>query len=226
MKKITVLVACFIILIAALTGCGNKTFDVSVYDDVLTEVKRTLSLSEEAVAPEGMEGIFELGSVYGDEALDLLGYKYQDLNADNIPELLIGVSLDGADFSVRNQIYLVYTVINGTPEQILYTAGRSSYSLLSDGTFAYFGSAGAAYSIFGEFTLTKENTLDCTNYYFTHEVDGDFENIGVYHNSTGNFDVVSSNLTELSLEEFGELEEELLLRILPLEGVTPLRDFQ
>lgn len=226
MKKITVLAVCFMMLIAALTGCGNKTFDLSVYDDVLNEVKRTLALSEEAVAPEGMEGIFEFGQIYGDEALDLLGYKYQDVNGDNVPELLIGVSLEGLDFGVKNQIYLAYTVVNGSPEQFLYTTGRSSYSMLSDGTFAYFGSAGAVYSIFGEFALTKENALDCTNYYFTHEVDGDFENIGVYHNSTGNFDVVSSNLTELSLEEFAELEEELLLRILPLEGITPLRDFQ
>ena len=226
MKKITVLAVCFMMLIAALTGCGNKTFDVSVYDNVLNEVKRTLALSEEAVAPEGMEGIFEFGQIYGDEALDLLGYKYQDVNGDNIPELLIGVSLNDAYPGVRNQIYLLYAVADGKPQQILSSSARSSYSMLSDGTFAYFSSAGAAYSIFGEFALTKENALDCTNYYFTHEVDGDFENIGVYHNSTGNFDVVSSNLTELSLEEFAELEEELLLRILPLEGITPLRDFQ
>ena len=159
-----------------------------------------------------------------DEAFDLLGYKYQDLNADNIPELLIGVSMNEPGSYLRNQIYLVYTVVDGTPQRILSSSARSSYSLLSDGTFAYFGSAGAAYSIFGEFALTQDNVLDCTNFYFTHEVNGDFENIGVYYNSTGNFDVVSSDLTELDLDEFWELEEELLLRTLPLEGTTALRD--
>ena len=217
---------CFVIICAALAGCAGKRFDVSVYDEVLNQVKQTLSLSEEVMAPEGMEGIRELGSVYGDEALKMLCYKYQDLNQDSIPELLIGVSANTSDSHIRNHIYLAYTVVDGTPEQFLYTAGKNSYSLLSDGTFAYFGSAGAMYSIFGEFGLSKANGLDCTDYYFTHEIDGDLENIGVYHNSTGNFDVVSSNLTDMTLSDFNDLQEELALRTPPLEDTTPFSDLK
>lgn len=229
MKKIRVLFICAVYLCVMLTGCAgnrNQAFDKSVYDTVLKEVKTVLSLPEEVTVPEGMEGIYEFSTIYGEQAQDLLGYQYQDLNGDNILELLIGVSLNEADSNIRNQIYLAYTVVNGNPEQILFSSPRSSYSLLSDGTFAYFASAGAAYSIFGEFTLTPENTLDCTDYYFTHEIDGDFENIGVYHNSTGNFGVPSSNLTSMTVDDFRDLEEELLLRTLPLEDVTPLSSVQ
>lgn len=219
MKKLAVILLCVVMLSSVLSGC-NKGFDVSVYDSVLTEVKDTLFLSEELMAPEGMDGIRELGAIYKEEALEMLGYRYQDLNGDNAPELVIGVSPENGGY-LRNQIYLVYSVINETPEQILFSTARSSYSMLTDGTFAYFGSAGAIYSICGEFTLTQENVLDCTEYYFTHEIDNDFENIGVYHNSTGNFDVVSSNLTDMTLDDFNDISEELALRILPLEEMTP-----
>ena len=226
MKKL--LLVCVLLICVVLAGCATKepAFSISVYDEVLTQVKEVLALPEDAIIPEGMEGIREFGSVYGDEALNLLCYKYQDVNNDGIPELLIGFSMNEPNQYIGNQIYLAYTVLDGNPEQFLYATAKNSYSLLSDGTFANFGSDGAAYSFFGEFRLSEANGLDFTDYYFTHEIDGDFENIGVYYNSTGNFDVASSNLTDLTLSDFNELQEELILGILPLEDPIPFSDLK
>lgn len=235
MKKFTVLLSCLLMVCVLLAGCVKQEqaqketaepFDFTIYDKALNRVEQVLALSQDAEIPEGMEGIYEFGQIYGEEAENLLGYQYEDLNQDGTPELLVGVSLEEGDVFLQNQIYLVYTAKEGEPVQILSARGRNMYSLLTDGHLAYFGSEGAAYSIFGEYALNEENQWDCTDYYFTHEVDGDFENIGVFHNTTGNFDVASSNALSITLDEFYELEEELTLRILPLSDYIPLSDFQ
>ena len=239
MKKITVLFACLFAVCVLFAGCGQQgqsqqeslepmgePFDFSMYDETLDQVEKVLALPADAEIPDGMEGIFEFGQIYGEEAEKLLGYQYDDLNKDGTPELLVGVSLNDENSCVQNQIYLVYTVKQEEPVQILSGYGRSSYSLLTDGHLAYFGSEGASYSIFGEYALNEENQWDCTDYYFTHEVDGDFGNIGVFHNTTGNFDVVSSDALSITLDEFFELEEELAMRAIPLFDYNSFSDFQ
>lgn len=242
MKNFRVLLSCFVVLSLILTGCSNNKiapsdssqttaesapiFDVSIYDEIITKVKDVIALAGAGEAPEGMEGIHEFASIYAEEAFELLCYQYQDLNGDNIPELLIGVSVNQPDTYARNQIYLAYTVVDQVPTQILASNYRNSYSLFSDGTFGQFGSAGALYSIFGEYSLSQDNKLVCTDYYFTHEIDGDFENIGVFHNQTGNFDVASSNQDAMTPDEFYEYQEEQARRILPLSDAKPLSGFQ
>jgi len=204
----------------------GEPFDFTVYDQTLNQVKQVLTLPADADIPEGLEGIREFGGIYEDEAVKLLCYQYEDLNQDGICELLVGVNLEGTDSYTQNQIYLIYTLADGEPVQIVTGYGRNMYSLLADGHLAYFGSGGAAYSIFGKYSLNEENQLACIDYYFTHEVDGDFANIGVFHNNTGNFDVASSEALTLTLDEFFTLEEELASKTIPLSDYIPLSDFQ
>lgn len=232
MKKFAAVLSCLVACCLVFSGCLKQqkeeypAIDFSVYNTVLKEVKEVLKLPGDAQAPEGMEGIYELAQVLGENAEKELCYQYEDLNQDHIPELLLGVTNGGDTSFVQNQIYLIYTMENNQPLQILSGNSKNMYALLSDGHLATFASAGAAYSIFGEFYLEDDYQLHCKDFYFTHEVDGDFENIGVFYNSTGNFDVVSSNLQDISLQEFEELQVELALRTLPLFDYIPIADFQ
>lgn len=231
MKKLRVLGICLLMVSVLLAGCAQSqpssesadtkpAFDIAVYDEILAEVKAVLSLSDEDVTPDGMDGIRELGAIYGEQALDLLCYQYRDVNDDGIDELLIGVSLDGNDGYLRNQIYLVYTVVNREPIRVLSGSYRSSYSLLSNNHFGHYGSAGAAYSIFGEFALAENGMLDCVCFYFTHETEENPEEIAVYYNTNGVFGTDLSEKTDLTLSDFEDLAEEMTLKTLPLEDTV------
>ncbi|MBE7019184.1 MAG: hypothetical protein E7413_04845 [Ruminococcaceae bacterium] len=210
---------------AAQQGEVALDYDVSVYDEVIAEVKNVLALPAEEAAPEHMDAIREIGLVYEEEAETMLCYQYKDVNQDQVPELLIGLSAAGEDNYLQNSICCVYTVVEGAPNCVLYGHPRSSYSLLSDGHFANFGSDGE-YIFFGEFYLSAENQILCKDYYFTYESQGNAETISVYQNATGNPDAASSNVLDMTQDEFYELEEELALRTLPLTDATTFIEFE
>lgn len=67
------------------------------------------------------------------------------------------------------------------------------------------------YSIFSSNTIALDGTkLDCVDCYFTFPKDESFEEIGFYHNSTGNADSIEgSEELDISDEEFWEMEEAL-----------------
>lgn len=206
---------------AAPQGEVALDYDVSVYDDVIAQVKNVLALPAEESVPEHMEAIREIGLVYEAEAESLLCYQYKDVNQDQVPELLIGLSAAGEENYLQNTICCVYTLVDGAPACVLYGHPRSSYSLLSDGHFANFGSDGE-YIFFGEFYLSSENQILCKDYYFTYESQGNAETFSVFHNAIGNPDVASADVMNMTEDEFYELQEEMVIRVLPLSGATSL----
>ena len=234
MKKIPGILLCFVLMLGVLCGCGEAQpgtsgvpYEDKVYDEVIAYVKEVLTLPADATMPDGMEGIFEFGQIYGDEALDLMCYQYRDVNEDLVPELLIGVSMNEPGSYLRNQIYQVYTVVDTEPVCVISGSYRSSYSLLTNDNFGYFASDSAIHSILGEYSLEENGVVDCVSYYFTHETEENPEEIAVYYNTSGFFVPDLSEKTDLKLGGFETISEEMALRTLPLtEDARPLREYQ
>ena len=82
--------------------------------------------------------------------------------------------------------------------------------MLEDGTFFNEGSAGAIYKIFEHVKLEPDATeVSYIDYYFSYEKDASMEEIGYYHNETGEWDPnVSEEMTEDAFwEKFAEYGE-------------------
>ena len=139
------------------------------------------------------------------------GYMIRDISGDGIPELLIG-STAGEEYDVAagTMIYALFTIADNQVYQTLEGFYRSAYCLLEDGSILHQGSGGAIYHIFGLYDLTKDGTaLICRDYWFTHEKDGNFEDIRCWHNTTGEMDPDVSEELSVTLDEFWEMEEAL-----------------
>ncbi len=78
------------------------------------------------------------------ESLAKPGYCLIDLDANGIPELMVGLMTDDAFYS--RIIASLFTVENGSPKLVFTSYTRSRYCLSSEGSFIYEGSGGAAYS--------------------------------------------------------------------------------
>lgn len=118
-----------------------------------------------------------------------------------------------------SRLFAVYTLVDGKPYCVLESMYRNSYSLTEDGTFFNKGSAGAMYSIFAEEKLSKDGTtMSCIDYWFTYEKDESFQEIGYYHNTTGDWD---KNLSEeVGEEEYYKALEKLESKVQALEMKT------
>ena len=163
--------------------------------------------------PEGGTSLLEANGWNRDDAMMWdAGYIIQDLSGDGIPELLIGSATgDEYDVPAGTMIYALFTLKDNEPQLIFDGTYRNAYILLGDGTILNSGSAGAAYSIFGIYKLTEDGSeLDCQGYWFTHEKDGNFEDIRCWYNTVGEMDVSMSEELDMTLDEFWKKEEELI----------------
>lgn len=160
---------------------------------------------------EGSSGISEVILGLGaEETLSSIGYTIQDISGDGVPELLIG-DFSEEDTGYGTMVYAVYNCVNGVAECTLEGWYRNAYHWMGDGCFTYSGSGGAIYSMIGTAKLSKDGTdLEWQDYYFTHEKDDNFDEIVVYHNTSGKDEVENSEEQELTLDDFWELEEQLL----------------
>ena len=158
---------------------------------------------------ESTTGVMELLTYEGfDEAAEQFGYSIEDISGDGVPELLMSFIHEETDegFFGRD-IFAVYCCNDDGVQRVVDGGGRQSYCMMENGDIFYMGSAGAAYSIFGTYTLSEDGAeLICKDYYFTHEVDGDFANIGCFHNTTGEWDVDASEKMDVTLDAFWQME--------------------
>ena len=159
----------------------------------------------------GEMGVIEaMGGLDTEEALNSIGYTIRDLSGDGIPELVIG-EFSEADTGYGTMIYALYTLDNGEAKLVFDGWYRSCYRWMGENRFAYNGSGGAMYSIFGIAELTEDGkALQWKDYYFTHETDESFSEIGCYYNTTGEWEVSVSEKLDITLDELWELEEQLL----------------
>lgn len=160
---------------------------------------------------EGTNGIGEIIMSGDENVLDQVGFTFEDVNEDGTVELIIGAIYEDDATNQSQTIYSVYTFRN-TPHLLLEGWSRNRCFLLEDGTFFNEGSAGAIYKIFEHVRLEPNATeVSYIDYYFSYEKDGNFEDIGYYHNEMGEWDPnVSEEMTEDAFwEKFAEYGEEV-----------------
>lgn len=74
----------------------------------------------------------------------IIGYRFQDLNDDGLPEML--VSAIGSDY-YDGYLYDMYTLIDEVPSRVLVSSERVRYQLTTDNRIYHEASAGAGLNI-------------------------------------------------------------------------------
>lgn len=184
----------------------------SIHAMILADnLEADLSLAEEA-----LNGILEAGySRTPEETLESVGYTFADLNADGMPELIVGgidEKRDGKAFG--RDIYAVYTCV----QQELYCVcsgwARSYVGWMGENLFYYSGSAGAAYTLVGQYELLPNAAeWSCIELYFTEED-------GIYYNQTGSYDKDDAELLDMTWDELWALDAALRANVRDFE-LTP-----
>lgn len=165
---------------------------------------------------EGTSGIGEVIMNSEESKADAIGYTFLDVNHDGVAELIIG-SVDGEKEGkyYSENIYAVYTY-QDIPYLLLEGWSRNRCFLLEDGTFYVEGCGGAMYSVLENYVLNENETvLSYKDFYFTKEKDESYEEIGFYHNTTGEMEVSVSE--ELDEDTFWNKSTEYSNRIISFE---------
>lgn len=165
-------------------------------------------------------GVMEMAS-WGipQERIREVGYRIEDISGDGVPELLIGTV--PMDSQVQDIIFCGYTCKDGEIVSFLDGWYRNTYRWMGGGRFFNVGSGGAMYSIFGVCPLSEDGTeLRCEDYYFTHETDESFQEIGYYHNTTGEWDVEASEKLDITDDAFWSIMQNYEAQCIPLD-LTP-----
>ncbi len=158
--------------------------------------------------PTGSMGLWE-GITYGsiDTMKEDTGFCISDFSGDGIPELVIGSVSNG-------MIYALFGIADGGTRLLLEGAYRNMYFFLDDGMILNQGSAGAIYSILGILDWSDDGAaLNIAEYWYTHEKDGNFDDICCYYNTTGEMDPTISEELVMTVDEFIVMQESVLSRV-------------
>ena len=221
-----------------LSGCGEKEkvpeiteTETTVYDGLLDEFYELIASNGDVYysdLPDGMGGVMEAAmEMERADALGSIGYTIKDISGDGNPELVIGAVEEKTAEGYRgSNIYSVYTYAEDDIHCILEGWGRNSYCYMGDGSFLYRGSGGAMYHIFGTYTVSEDGlTLECSDFYFTYEKDESFEEIGFYHNISGQWDKSVSEELDITDEEFQQIEDDFKKDVKKIE-LTPFSEHE
>lgn len=175
---------------------------------------------------EGMIGISQIAYTPAEriKIMETIGYTFIDLNNDGSKELLVGVIDEKVKETwVGKRILCAYTVSDGQLALLWEGSEKHTYSLLDDLTVYYNGKSSAAEFGFGIFTLEKGSTaLTCNEFYFNDYQDSD--EFSVYTNTTGQCDTTASQLLNVDMDAFYELDLSINARTQSIE-LTPLGTF-
>lgn len=180
-----------------------------IYSGVISRYYELITgYSEEWEILDGEIGVLErITMLDTNDALETIGYTIQDISGDEVPELIIAAVSDNAGGKFfGTDLLAVYTIADGAPMLSFEGWIRNNYLLLENNMLLNRGSGGAMYSIFGTYTLSKDGTsLTNNEYYFTCEKGETFEEIGIYYNTTGEWDKDISEELDISIDEFWEI---------------------
>lgn len=227
-----------VLVMTAAAGCGatedagndapeTAVVDEAYYSPILDEYYSLIYYDEVGVMVSSDMGVMELLASGTPEAVaKQIGYAIEDISGDDVPELLMSVIEEETDEGCFGETLLaVFHCGADAPVKTLDGWGRNRYSLLENGDVFYQGAAGAAYSIFSTSTLSADGAeLICNDFYFTYEKDDTFNEIGCYHNTTGEWDKDSSEEMDITTEEFWKMEEDLSAQVKKLT-LTPFTEY-
>lgn len=190
-----------------LAPSGDDYDYAEIYGDVLNQYYATLYMA--VPMDEVSDGFIYLNEAlnYNDSAADLIyqvGYTITDLSGDGVPELVIGsISAANNGENTGDNIYAVYTCVDGAPYLTFEGWTRNQYYYVNGGSFYNEGSSGAMSSSFGMFVLSEDGTeLECISFYFTAESDDDPTVEAYYHNDNGTIEKgISEEVSEDTYNE-------------------------
>lgn len=242
-KRVLALLLVFVFALTCFTACGGNTSEISNdadggeggtpavdysknYVSVLDEYHVLIANAERLDFIDDRVGVIETAKALGEDALSGIGYLFKDINADGVDELLIGQS--SADGYVKNDLFAVYTLIDGAPVFVTEGRSRNSYSLMENGELFNMGSNGASYSIFGTYALTEGAKLACTDFYFTYDKSS-YDDIGFFHNTTGVYEKSAAEELDMDSTAFFAISEgfgkkTIELDFMPFAEYTPSPD--
>ncbi len=171
-------------------------------------------------------GVMEVSSMERSELLQYLGYTFEDISGDGIPELLIGIIPDEDAEMPETQFFLGgYACKDGEPVCFLEGGARNVYEWLGDGRFFNYGSGGYAYSGFGTFHISEDGAeLQCEEWYFSDTKDENSDEIAFYHNTTGEWDKAASEELDIDFDAFWELADKYDVELETMK-LTPFADY-
>ena len=224
MKKRVLAILLCIAAVSILSACSTPNDDAEpfacevAYKDTLDSLYKLISspASEEMIY-DGMYGVYEAAQALGDAAADTIGYVYNDMDKDGREELLIGNFEGTGSPDVKNEIYAAFTHDGDTLEPLFEKQKRNTFALTDTGTFYFHGSDGDKYHIVAEYELTEEGMI-CKNFYFTYPINGDGNNMGYYHNTTGIWNSEGSEKIDMTFEELEAIRKDLAARTVPVDA--------
>lgn len=179
---------------------------LAAYEAILERSVEVLASGGDIEIKDGETGLLE--ACYGGTGV---GYAIEDLNADGVPELILGPA-DG------NSIYALYTGSGSEPVLLLEGWYRNCWKYLGGGRFYVSGSGGVTYNMVGTFVLPRDGQeLACEDFYFTYELDESFEEFGVFHNTEGLWDTSVSEQLDMTYDDLWALDEEWSAQAQPLD---------
>ena len=180
---------------------------LAAYEAILERSVEVLASGGDIEIGDGEMGLLE--AAYQDA--DGVGYAMEDLNADGVPELILGPA-DGSS------IYALYTGNGSEPVLLLEGWARNYWQYLGGGRFFVSGAGGVAYNMVGTFVLPRDGReLVCEDFYFTYELDERFEEFGVFHNTEGLWDTSVSEQLDMTYDDLWALDEEWSAQAQPLD---------
>ncbi|MBE7004832.1 MAG: hypothetical protein E7425_11270 [Ruminococcaceae bacterium] len=171
-------------------------------------------------------GIMESSTMERTRLLQYLGFTYEDISGDGIPELLIGTIPDkNAEIPETQFIFSGYTCKDGEPVCFLEGWARNVYEWMGDGRFFYYGSGGWAYSGFGTFHISEDGTkLICEDWYFSDTKDEGSDEVGFFHNTSGIWDKNDGEEMDVDFDGFWALSNKYDAELKTLD-LMPFADY-
>ena len=192
-----------------------------VFDEILEIIEYGYNMDREYDYASGeLTQKIDLGEK--ENLLDEIGYHYEDISGDGIPELLVGYDADYLQNGGESYIAGIYTLKDGKPYTTYAGSSRSGYMRMDDSHFFYTGNNGTSFTVMGKNHLSEDGTEivwdDC---YFTDEDENG--HIVFYHNKSGVIDADESEEMDITDEDFYEIMDDCAYSCIMI-GWTPLRD--